>query len=619
MHQNIAFLSFILIFRQSLTLVAYASPTTINTPPEPGPLSYVKGIVILLVLSLVLLFVAKWVYQFRRCQQTSFGSEDSWRARSLRSQLGDNLFASEDVISKTPKEKGKSGLLVGLFGSPSWETRYSNIFQMASEQVSLNHALHLAATPRPHGLSNYRFTTSPQSKQAEDLSFARSCYHDLSKAELGLRTFCEPLLVGPPPAMTSNTYPPWNLNRPVSSHTSNDLCQSSRFGLLLDSTVGLIPDCGAHCVVGFPESTHSNTPGAHDSLLSFLSNCKSMHAHSWDAGTRVRPTSRSALESKPHFCHRSSQPKAFQTILHGDEAAVEQAENIYLISPPSTPVSLFKQSTDSNSGQGCNKSLSSKHNLSMPIFASRHALDILGPSVKRENATILSPAYVSVIDVDAVGDVKPNLRTSSSLQQQKLNPKIGRSPLRTMFLHDSEDTDNKSRDISEENHVSIEESLPRSNSRIIDNAKLSCDHRREPDRYQTKLRAKCFKERSKNQDSESLFDLIQELVRETNAWDDSLFVDHKFRAMIDDSKQVIAVSLPNKHKGWRRSHRLRCPSIRVLEGIPEMEGMSVNLHLSNYSRFDALSQAEITLEEEDEVAEHLKLSECLFRTEGPPE
>ncbi|KAF8205013.1 hypothetical protein BJ912DRAFT_1137520 [Pholiota molesta] len=585
--------------------MAYASPTSINPPPEPGPSSYVKGTVILLVLSLALLLVAKWVYQSQRCRQTSFGSEDSWRARSLRSQLGDNLFSSENALCKPPKEKGKSGLLVGLFGSPSWETRYSNMFQMASEQVSLNHALHLAATPHRHG-SNYRFTTSPQSKQAEDSSFARCYSHHLSQAELGLQTFCEPLLVGPPPAMTSNTYPPWSLNRPVSSHASNDLFQSSRFGLLFDPTVRLIPDCGAHrdCIFNFPESTHCNTPGSHDSLPSSLSNCKSMHVHSWDAGTRVRSTSRSALESKPHFCHssnRSSQPKPFQTIPRGVEAAVEQAESIYLISPPSTPISLSKQSTGSTSGQGCNESLSSKHNWTMPIFASRHAVDALGPSMKRENATIPSPAYVSVIDVDgAVGDVKPNLRTSSSSQQQKLNPKIGRSPLRTMFLHDSGDTDNKFCDISETNHASIEESLPRSNSRIIDNAKLSSGHRRKPYRYQTKLRAKGFKERTKNQDSESLFDLIQELVRETNAWDDSLFVDHKFRAMIDDSKQVIAVSLPNKHKGWRRSHRLRHPSTRVLEGIPEME-------------------AEITLEEEDEAAKQLKLSECLFRTEDPPD
>ncbi|KAF9485318.1 hypothetical protein BDN70DRAFT_871344 [Pholiota conissans] len=87
---------------------------------------------------------------------------------------------------------------------------------------------------------------------------------------------------------------------------------------------------------------------------------------------------------------------------------------------------------------------------------------------------------------------------------------------------------------------------------------------------------KCHKKKSENQASESLLTLIQELVQETSAWDDSLFVDHKFKAMINDSKQIVTVSLPNQHQrqGKRTASygsRLGRSCIKVLEGIPELE------------------------------------------------
>jgi hypothetical protein len=74
--------------------------------------------------------------------------------------------------------------------------------------------------------------------------------------------------------------------------------------------------------------------------------------------------------------------------------------------------------------------------------------------------------------------------------------------------------------------------------------------------------------------------LLEELVHETSEWDDSLFVNNNFKAMIDSSKSCGALEMQKhtrKRTNARVSQKLYSSSFNRLEGIPEVEGRSICL------------------------------------------
>ncbi|KAJ3510986.1 hypothetical protein NLJ89_g4357 [Agrocybe chaxingu] len=157
----------------------------------------------------------------------------------------------------------------------------------------------------------------------------------------------------------------------------------------------------------------------------------------------------------------------------------------------------------------------------------------------------------------------PNNRNSRS-------PKIGPSPLRTMFLPSDYETHTRQpfRQITIQNQP---------NAR--DNNHPSQEEPGEPHPYMQRSLATNSLRSGATDGSDKLLDLMEELVQEASAWDDSLFFDDDFKALIRQTK----VSSVEKHRKPIRKVSARTkkllPRFTILEDIPEVDGEhSVVMH-----------------------------------------
>jgi len=104
--------------------------TVCSYPVPPNPIkSRVELPLLVLLLSFVfllfVLFFTKWLYIIRRRQARRAGGSRT----TLRSGWYDNFSTSSSRFGKLfmGSSDVKSGFLIGLLGSPSWETRYSGV------------------------------------------------------------------------------------------------------------------------------------------------------------------------------------------------------------------------------------------------------------------------------------------------------------------------------------------------------------------------------------------------------------------------------------------------------------------------------------------------------------
>lgn len=170
-------------------------------------------------------------------------------------------------------------------------------------------------------------------------------------------------------------------------------------------------------------------------------------------------------------------------------------------------------------------------------------------------------------------DIKTESRTSPP-QFQKLSPKAKPSPLRAMFfpLHE----ENIYHDTHKDNlGISSPSSLNNGDTENTYEAKIS------PIKPLSVKRARSKEshlvDKNRNVDSD-LYGLIQELVYEAKAWDESLFVDNKFKAMIDGSSHALVnAPLTTRKKRPRGFYRPQQPLYTVLEDILEIEGTYARL------------------------------------------
>ncbi|PFH52753.1 hypothetical protein AMATHDRAFT_45970 [Amanita thiersii Skay4041] len=148
------------------------------------------------------------------------------------------------------------------------------------------------------------------------------------------------------------------------------------------------------------------------------------------------------------------------------------------------------------------------------------------PYLERLTCTPLSPVIMFKL--------KPYHRHPSF--RSRRSPPIGPSPLRSMILPETmpssiSDLDS-SGDLSEERSKSLKV-IP------LDQNTNS----------QSQGERNIWENPSAGEDTDVLFDLIQELVEETNAWDESLFVDKNFKSMIQGSQVgKTTEKLPQRHR-----------------------------------------------------------------------
>ena len=514
--------------------------------------------------SVTLLLVAKWIYLSRQYRRTGNVSRkarfSSRRLRngnlSLPEQCGFPIFPEDFPGNKG----GKSGVLAGLFGSPAWETRYSNIVDAMSEQLSFTRIT--GTSPRLRCHSSNRFSNS-----------ANVCVDNASKAGTLAIVVSDGLFQGMRDTSRLSreilTQPPALVRKDKSDDRYDLPTQPSLFVTGGSSTANhYLLD---HSFVDIPKAA----------LLSPLSSLSSWSiASTYRAPQGASP--RKCLDKEPttSYCDGLNllhpNPQNFCTLSTSEDMnASPTSEHESTQNPPydtfDSPQSLTgsAESSFKHCGLQCDSSFTIGD-----FTAGDNAADF-PCSVRRSpdtsEATITNCGYTAVIEA-----AKIKSRTLSMQHAQMRSPKVGPSPLRSMFLPGNDENHGGPYDsVAELGFITPRSLFDIDGINISDEAdaygsvaKLSAARRK----THSKNVGQNSNTRSReNSDSDQIFGLIQELVHETKSWDDSLFVDHKFKAMIDDSK-LTNCSFTNIHKKRRRSCRPPYPFCGRLADIPEVEG-----------------------------------------------
>lgn len=507
--------------------------------------------------SVTLLLVAKWIYLSRQYRQSGNVSRKARSSsRPLRSgnlsmpqQCGFPIFSEELSGNKG----GKSGVLAGLFGSPSWETRYSNVFDAMSEQLSFTRII--GTSPRCHVCVDNTPNEGTFAILVSDGLFQGM--HDTS------RPSCE--ILAQPPALVCKDRSDGRYDLPTqpSLFVTGDSWNNDHY--LSD-----------HSFINIPKAA----------LLSPLSSLSS-----WSIGSTHRASQGTYLrkfldkETTTSYCDGLNlldpNPQNFCTLsANEDMDASPTSGHESTRNPP--PYDTFDSSQYlTGAAESCFKhcGLQGDSSSTAGDFEAGDSTADIPCSVRRSpntnEAIITNCEYTAVIEA-----AKIKSRTLSMQRAQVRSPKVGPSPLRSMFLPGNDGNHGGPHDsVAELGFITPPQSLFNVNDIDISDepdaygsvAKLSVarlgrtTHRQNVGQNYSSTRSR------KNSDPDQIFGLIQELVHETKSWDDSLFVDHKFKAMIDDSKLTNCV-FTNIHKKRRRSCRPPYPFCGRLADIPEVEG-----------------------------------------------
>ncbi|KDR83711.1 hypothetical protein GALMADRAFT_665830 [Galerina marginata CBS 339.88] len=520
--------------------------------------------ILVLVFLLVLLFAAKWTFVARR--RTRRNKYSNWKVSLLLRSRGvwqDDLSTSSanlcDHSATTSRTSGKSAFLVGLLGSPSWETRYSAVVDKVPVRVSISHK-----SPSPSYLPrfNHQSTTRPgRSSDGYSATGSPPCNSLGRKAGYSV----EPSTPGLEVCRYSRAMAPRSVNR---LGLFDGAIDSDGFSWRSDIFSGDDPAdpadsstlgrTGTHLSVKFPVSLLPSSIPPPDPVFIVPRRLdkSSVLMNNLKRGLIARAYQSNHLDG---LCIPCKTPDVGQAIpSYGDDtiSATDPPSvthlNLHagLLGSHPTPVEGISITGNTS---GCGDLLPTK-------------------TVKRPPA------------VPSEGD-----RTSRS-------PKVGPSPLRTMFLPFQRDdlkecTPNSTIEVSGEcDHLpycypgSTGMSEPEKSLLLF--AKQFCDTQDTTSLkvashpiHEIKLSPNSRPSRKANKDrSDNLVALLDELVQETRAWDESLFVDHNFKAMIDSSKSSDAVRPRNRVKGWRSSRtRRRHVSFVYLEDIPEIDVTEITL------------------------------------------
>ncbi|KAF8913929.1 hypothetical protein CPB84DRAFT_1956729 [Gymnopilus junonius] len=499
-HFSQRYLKMLVLLLSCAQLGVEASPTPHTAKPLKGT-PYLITILILVSL-LLLLFAAKCMFVSHRRRRREiyqdmkpFGSSHFvWRDNLSMSSVNPH----DDPAPSNNEKDAKSAFLVGLLGSPSWETR-----PFAKVNITFD-AFHF----------NGSFAPSVLKQQSKQRSYRLSTH------------------------AKSHWYP---LERSSGRSKVLSKCKDLMTVLFMPSR-------------GNDTSRSDETPEV--SSLEQSSPLPAMHSD-------LSPSSHQLFQET-----------------NGPISTPEAPSGTVTLPPPALilPCTCTPSVVSKASGKDYGSLLSHHYNLSLNSSVSHLAmlpeLDTL-PQVLSEEGNLYFRATPHSHSATSTIIQTPSICTSiSSLKDRaRLSPVLRPSPLRSMYLPSKDDDPvqcfknlhRRTDDAVEVDVVHLLTDVP--SGTFVDHrhdvVSIISDEQPTPN-----LRDRISSTRKGQPDN--LVTFLEELVQATSAWDDSLFLDNNFKAMIDNSKPVGS-SPPEVRLKKCRPTRKRYMSPAILEDIPEVD------------------------------------------------
>ena len=564
-----------------------AFPTS-RTVPSRQEYSYVATL-LAICFFLALLFLAKWIY-LSRCRRKQVN-------RGIRIKYQTDLESCDHSSSAAPHSTAtntqKSAFLVGLLGSPSWETRNSVIFGRVSSYLPFSRPYSIPSSPRnqsgvsPERDDQFQFYNFVLSMPVESALMQPQTH---STALLSCQSLDDDPAISTTSTMsqaldnsTEANPVSWQMNFSPQPQKSmlydKDTAMRQISGL--DFSYKLLPS-SLRTVIASPKPAllcprqirrmhwqQSTQLCRQDSQVNQTSTNTQADIPSWPSLTpkiHARNCESSVpigfVPPKPVLRVSDSMPLVRKTVIVGKEST----------GLPCTVTQTLKNTSSFDTTCKCGIHQKSPLHLLENFHGDQHQL-----STEEADTSRLIPLR--------------SLKIRSPTKRVRGSPKPGPSPLRTMFLPVDEcensvtskacDQDCALDDIQisgspDQSFYVDEHALSLSNSfRNAAQSKTSAVGATCPTQNTCRRPLNRFKANVDLQDK-LISVLLEELVHETSEWDDSLFVNNNFKAMIDSSCGALEMQTHSRKKtNPRVSQKLYSSSFSRLEDIPEVDGRSI--------------------------------------------
>ncbi|PPQ94048.1 hypothetical protein CVT25_009897 [Psilocybe cyanescens] len=553
--------------------------------------SYITAISILGSV-VVLLFLVKWAYVSRRRKNQRNGpyaSQFVWRDEFSASSLP--LWGEH---SSNSKKYVRSALLVGLFGSPSWETRYSAI----ADKISGNRPQSGQGSLIPTGSRRYKSISvnsdqNPCMYSPELASGVKPRHHAdwhrhkltalLKNAELSLPSLAMRFDSGTKRSSFSE-----EAHSPEITSWRNEILSGEYMGYPSGLCIGRRsrPDfLKTQASIVLQPSDLSSTRDSQklDSMSHTVEQRTGSYMLSRHSGSEGEGTGLEIIQLAEHF----KSPKTATTNFFARvtaSGAVKNCSEGFLI--------------DGSLGAEDHAPLLSNHQDNLQPTSDWDS-DIAEITASTRSGETLDGSYGDYCysgELSCILPVKPRITIPPPRERVwSRSPKVGPSPLRRMFLPTDEspqndpdssesplpflmaEQNNDNQRKWEHKHGEIDQSLsiPFTSSLGTTQAQP-----RDPECCSPDTPGPCVRESSRRQRSlnakqersdDNLLDFLEELVQETSEWDPDMFIDNNFKVMIDGSKSFDGCTpIRTRRKKSTPLRRCRMPYI-YLEDIPEVD------------------------------------------------
>ncbi|CAA7259793.1 unnamed protein product [Cyclocybe aegerita] len=492
-----------------------ASPVPQASSAHPQRSSYFAA-ALSLGLLIIVLFCMKWLFLARRNRCVSAFTRSSRRPSDSRSINGwcDTFSTSSRFSGSSPA--GKSGFLVGFLGSPSWEARCSSALAKVSSRLS--------SSPSPSFSTRLENPPSTPYQPFEAAipvkgkhSYSPDSFEERTPRLLPLKlspNFCSQKAAIKDPFASPLHLPEGRVSASPSVGRYPEVVLSSSYTqrefLAADSQIGVQPP---EAVLLFPHCKNfakKSLPRPSSAVQEAVQEPQDDQAPPTDAYAYAKDDILETRESShlpPHVTSDCSGHAEMSPVILGEFLLVS-CENPFSETSPSEPTT---------------------------------------PPTKYPNSAILH--------IRKASPKAPHNRNSRS-------PKIGPSPLRMMFLPS---------DCESHTRQPFRGATIQNQPNAGDNKHPSQEEPGGPHPYMQRSLTTKLLGSVATDSSDKLLDLMDALVQEASAWDDSLFFDDNFKALIKQTK----VSSVEKHRKPIRKISARTrkllPRFTILEDIPEVD------------------------------------------------
>lgn len=573
----------------------YAQPTVaspVKAIVTPSCSVYLS-VLLTLFFVLSLLLIIKHIFMKRRRAKSAHNQPQPYALGC--SFTVDSYHRSSASVLPSPScldmERKKSGLMIGFFGSPAWETRRVKFKKY--EQSSFMYQLHTesrrhrSSRPRStvHGSASILDARQSRPLSVSNIVDSRALYEiqDATgqKRSLSLRLPKPPSKAHTSPSniKTSRRFslPILHRRRPsslkstksrrsdasASSFPGNSSLRLVETSKILEPPLPLSPQAQPYLSAAASVHPTDSKTSTHQHR-SFIPPLPPLPPLPWGISSSQYPQPTSTDLQKPTFAPiHISHPYALaknpkqtlqKTVMSSfDPQALPSLANTYTSDLP--PAAVLKAD--------CQSPTVPRH----PFASVIRQLEIPLPS------PTLTPNLSSFPCPPISTVVSPIIKrkTSPPSIRVRRSPAIGPSPLRTMILPDPSFTEITFLQASDKENIRTKD-RPTSSISTYSHLGLEYPHSRsgtggesESEEYPSgsarggaksainRIRSNGSERRvSKTGDDDPnvLLGIIRELVEETNEWDSSLFVDENFKAMIESSRGLSSVNAGNDRYNW---------------------------------------------------------------------